>query len=529
MPRYIHSLALLLAVACAPLPVDSAPVETRTAGLGWRAQAFTDAGAVVGQATLAGFEFLGIPYAAPPVGSLRWRPPAPPAPFAAPWSALAVGPSCPQPGAREASEDCLYLNVYSPTLDSAARLPVMVFIHGGSFVTGSGGINLYDGAALVRQQQVVVVTINYRLGQLGFLAHPALSAQDPHGSSGNYGLLDQQAALRWVARNAAAFGGDAGNVTVWGESAGATSVCAHLVSPLAAGLFQRAIAESGNCAGLTRPLVGDDPVLGLSGGFATGIALANAAGCGGDADAAACLRARSPEQLMAALPASIDGTHGGVFSPVVDGWVLPESGPSALAAGRFAAVPLLTGVNRDEGTLFAAAFGIVTAADYAAALRALLPSHATEVLALYPVSRYRSPRDAFAAFATDYAFACPARALVATVAARQQHTYLYEFTRLNTLGVLLGLGVFHASELPYVFGNFVPPFWEWPVDRSLSQAMMGYWARFARSGDPGGWAASAWPPVGPAADTWLTLGDRVQPEQLPSLPVCQVFARWQEG
>jgi para-nitrobenzyl esterase len=336
-------------------------------------------GAVRGQAAAAGEEFLGIPYAAPPVGALRWQPPRPPAPWHGIRAATSYAPHCAQPsstfGLASTTEDCLYLNVFTPATSKARNLPVMVWVHGGSLRTGES--NDYNPAALV-QHGVVVVTINYRLGALGFLADAALASR-PGGPSGNYGLMDQQAALRWVQRNIRGFGGDPGNVTLFGESAGGLSTLAQLVSPGARGLFQRAIVESGTYELTQQPLAAAE---------AAGQAFAAKAGCA--SNTAACLRGLPVSTILT------DEDPVG-YTPDVDGAVLTKSVKTALARGQFNRVPVVIGTNHDEYRLFVAVIqflgGRVTAANYQSMIASTLsvPAATAAKIAARPPDGRSSP------------------------------------------------------------------------------------------------------------------------------------------
>ncbi|HEX5290261.1 MAG TPA: carboxylesterase family protein, partial [Streptosporangiaceae bacterium] len=320
--------------------------------------AATAGGAVRGMTVNSTEEFLGLPYAAPPTGALRWQPPAPPAPWSGVREAVTFAPHCPQPptpfGMASKSEDCLYLNVFAPA-HATGNLPVMVWIHGGAFLVGES--NDYDPAALVRRG-VVVVTLNYRLGALGFLADSALASR-PGGPSGNYGLMDQQAALHWVQRNIRGFGGNPRDVTIFGQSTGGQSVLAQMASPGARGLFTQAIVESGTDELTQAPLATAE---------AAGAAFAAKVGCaaGTPASTAACLRS---------LPVSIivgnEDSFG--YEPDVDGAVLPRSVKTALASGQFNRVPVITGTNHDEYRLFVGYYGTpVTAANYQAMIASTL-------------------------------------------------------------------------------------------------------------------------------------------------------------
>lgn len=447
----------------------------------------TGDGLVQGVRTSEAREFLGIPYAAPPTGSLRWRPPQPAAPWRGVRAATAPGSDCPQIGSiatgvpqTSTDEDCLYLNVYTPLAARHRALPVMVWIHGGSLIGGAGSI--YDGSVLAAKGNVIVVTINYRLGALGYLALPSLGAQ-----SGNYGLMDQQAALRWVQRNATAFGGDPRDVTLFGESAGGASVCTNMASPTAAGLFARAIAESG-CIG---------PAATRQAADTQGSGLAAGLGCTDPATAAACMRA---QPVSAILPAAASLS----WSPVLADPILPAQPPAAFAAGDYIHVPLLQGSNLDEGRFFVAlgfdALGHpLTAAQYTALIQQDFGAAAPAVLARYPLSAYPSPDLAFSAVFTDDVFSCPA--LANDNLAQASGAYAYEFSDPdppNDFGLTFTfpLGAAHSTELQYVFQKIpgpgtTPPFT--PAQSALSDQMISYWTRFAATGNPNGGGTPYWP------------------------------------
>jgi len=337
-----YCAALAALTLAAGTTAAKADATAEPAGSGATPIVTTQSGAVRGAAVPGGYAFLGLPYAAPPTGNLRWRPPQPPAHWQGVRDATQFGPSCPQPASPFAppgpfSEDCLYLNVYTPLLRSSDEggRPVLVWIHGGG-LTQDGGRN-YDGIKLAADG-TVVVTINYRLGALGFLAHPALAAR-PGGPAGNYGLMDQQAALRWVQRNIAHFGGDPNHVTIAGQSAGGLSVLAQLVSAGARGLFQRAIVQSGAFALTQQPLAAAE---------AAGETFAKAVGCADQT--AQCLRSVPVSDLVSNFGAGIPG--------VVDGSVLTESIGTAIAHGQFARVPVLNGITHDEEMIFVDALGL---------------------------------------------------------------------------------------------------------------------------------------------------------------------------
>jgi para-nitrobenzyl esterase len=443
----------------------------------------TAGGAVRGTTASAGDEFLGIPYAAPPVGALRWQPPRPAAPWHGIRAVTSYASHCPQPpgsfGRASTSEDCLYLNVFTPAGARGRHLPVMVWVHGGSLRTGES--DDYNPAGLVRDG-VVVVTINYRLGALGFLADAALASR-PGGPSGDYGLMDQQAALRWVQRNIRGFGGDPGDVTLFGESAGGLSTLAQVASPGAHGLFQRAIAQSGTYELTQQPLAAAE---------AAGKAFAAKAGCA--SNTAACLRGLPVSTILA----NQDPVG---YTPNVDGAVLTQSIRTALARGQFNRVPVVIGINRDEYRLFVAVIallgGQVTAANYQTMIASTLGVSAAiagKIAGEYPLSRYPSPPVAFGAVGTDAIFACHALTAEKSLA-RYVPTYAYEFNDENAPELFLPpvgfpYGAAHASELQYLFSQTAVPY---PsslskAQQQLAAAMKQDWTSMARAGSPAaGW------------------------------------------
>jgi para-nitrobenzyl esterase len=496
--RFVGRFFVGLAAACVAVVGSPASAEADDKVVN------TDNGPVRGVETGNMLAFLGIPYAAAPVGDLRWRPPQPHARWRTPLDASRFGNHCSQPptlfGSQPSvTEDCLFLNVYTGRhIDHGQphRRPVMVWIYGGGLTTGAS--DTYDPAKLVEDGDAIVVTFNYRLGVLGFLTHPALTAESSDHASGNYGLMDQQFALGWVRRNIAQFGGDPNNVTIFGESAGGVSVHSNLASPTAAGLFHRAIAESGAYS-LTQPT--------LAQAEAGGTAFASVVGCG--SQTAACLRALPVTAILAA--------QGVVFSngivPTVDGKVLTQSVGAAFASGSFNRVPVVEGSNHDEWRFFVAETEILTgtpltAAGYIPAIAATLGVPipvATFLAGFYPLAAYpppsTAPSIALGALGTDASFACNAR-VVSRLLAQYVPTYQYEFNDPNApipLFVSLSFpsGAYHSSELQYFF-DFTPLGFPGLTagQEQLSDAMVSYWTRFARTGDPNRPGAPAWPQYG---------------------------------
>lgn len=459
----------------------------------------TDKGPVRGTVSGGVREFLGLPYAAPPVGDLRWQPAEEHARWHGVLDATRFGSPCPQVGGpfgpASTNEDCLFLNVYTPggaeRDEGAAGLPVMVWIHGGALV--SGAASLYDPSSMVARG-VVVVTINYRLGELGFLAHAAL-ADSAGRPSGNYGLTDQQEALRWTQRNIERFGGDPSNVTIFGESAGGLSVHSQLVSPLARGLFSRAIIESGSYAMTQASLAGAE---------AAGAAYASSVGCADQT--ASCLRALPVSTLLAHQP--------GIVNPNIDGRLLTQSVGPALATGSFNRVPVIEGTNHDEWALFVALTELatghpLTAAGYQAAIQQTLGVSAAvaQVLAgIYSPSSFGgNPSLALTALGTDAIFACSARRAVRSISAFVP-TFQYEFSDVNAppfFNVSFPMGAYHAAELQYLFSNLDGTLAA--AQRQLSADMVGYWTRFARTGSPNSASSPAWPAFTAAAEQFQSL------------------------
>jgi para-nitrobenzyl esterase len=446
--------------------------------------------------------FKGIPYAAAPVGRLRWRAPEGPAFWRDVRDATQFGPQCPQPQpSGVANEDCLTLNVWTSARSTSERLPVVVWIHGGGFFRGSGSNSAYDGDALARRG-VVLVTLNYRLGALGFLAHPSLSRESAHGVSGNYGLLDQMSALRWVQKNIAHFGGDPANITVAGESGGAYSICILMVSPLAKGLFHRAILQS-------LPLM-FQPTRRLREAYA-GLPSAEAEGAARVADIRAARRMSAEEIVNQVAPASTLST-GVHFYPVVDGWLLPEDPSVLILARRRTLVPVLMGYGADEGNFFLAN-APKTVSGFRAFVAHKFPRTPFEsILAMYPAATDADAPVALAQFFGDYEL-LTSTVLTARAASKRGNVYLYQFSRVGPRSRRLWNGAAHTADIPYVFDHVQIPSEDFdPPDKMVSDAMVGAWVRFAKSGNPNGPNLPEWPRYDEPDYRYLNYSDRISTE-----------------
>jgi para-nitrobenzyl esterase len=483
-------------------------------------QVATDHGLVQGALESPMWAYKGIPFAAPPVGDLRWRAPQPAACWEGVKQTSSFGARCPQldaNGQAVGDEDCLTINVWTP--DKAAPAggwPVMFFVHGGGNIQGAssealvGGKPIYDGRLLGGAQDVVVVTMNYRLGALGFLTLPALDAEAP--GSGNWGLLDVIAALEWTRDNIAAFHGDPGRVMLFGESAGAVNVCAMLTAEPARGLFHSALMESGGCFSTPRAIAQQDAA-----------ALIADSSCANAADQLACLRALDGLAIVEQLPASLESLSspqlsGGLrtFSPTHGADALLKVEPlAAITAGDFARVPFVVGTNLEEMANLLGLPTSLTEAQYAQTVRAaFLPfgaGVADEVLALYPADATPTPRDTAVQLYSDMRFTCPARAIVRAARAHQPEVWRYFFTRRATTrqGETPAQ---HAIELVYVFGSIIsiPLYVPAPEDLAVSATIQRYWASLARVGHPNDGAQVMWPAYQAAPDTTLELGTTVR-------------------
>jgi para-nitrobenzyl esterase len=499
--RRLSKLLLGFAVA-AVAAVTAVPVFGEAAGSGRHGDAVvaTDSGPVRGVVAAGYRVFRGIPYARPPVGELRWRAPRLVRPWSKPRDATQSGNACAQEGLElgepSTSEDCLYLEVTTPGTPGGRTKPVMVYLHGGSFQDGAGSI--YGAQNLAVQGDVVVVTVNYRLGVFGFLSHPALTAAEADGGSGAFGLLDQQAALRWVQRNIRAFGGDPNNVTLVGESAGAIAVCAHLTTPGSAGMFNRAIIQSAPCTWRYSPTAPNLP-RDRATADAQGVDLVRRIDGLGTSPTAADLRSIGVEQLLTSA-----ASHPG-FGPVFGGPVLPVEPAVAIASGQFHRVPVLQGTTHDEARLHLwgmeiGLYGGQPMPDeaYDQMVRGMFGEHGDAILARYPREAYASASEAFATVWTDGLFARPALDSHATLA-KYVPTYAYEFAEAGGPWFRQGppvhypMGAYHTGDLPYLFA--IDHFADLPDgQQQLSDAMIGYWTRFARTADPNGAHTPRWRP-----------------------------------
>lgn len=455
--------------------------------------------------------FRGIPYAQPPIGALRWKPPVAAPDWQGVRKATAFGPACVQPRNRNAgiytnpldtvSEDCLTLNIWAP--EGGKDLPVFVWIHGGALVAGYSHETMYDGARMAQRGNMVVVSINYRLGILGYLAHPELSAESPDGVSGNYGLLDQIAALKWVQRNIAAFGGDAGNVTIAGESAGGLSVLYLMASPQARGLFHKAVAQSAYM--ITTPEL-KQAKHGLPSAEAAGSQIMAAVG----ATNLAALRAMDAEKLTVDAATKGYGPWGNI-----DGTTLTRQLVATWDQGDQAKVPVLAGFNAGEIRSLPVLLPPVPASAeaYEAAIHARYGDLADAFLRLYPSSNIK---ESLLATTRDALYGWTAARMAIGQTAIGQSAYLYLFDHRYPAADEHGLHAFHAAEIPYVFGTAsrTPPYWpKIPDDvanRRLSDAMLSYWASFARTGTPVADGQPAWEAYGKAAH-YLRFAGKPQP------------------
>lgn len=453
--------------------------------------------------------YRGVPYARPPVGDLRWKAPLPVEPWKEPRAMNSFGPACAQiegsamfPKPKNTSEDCLYLNIWMPANPGKEKLPVMLWIHGGSYLFGSGELNYYSGEHLARQG-VIVVTINYRLGIFGFFGHPELSTESKHNSSGNYGLLDQIESLRWVQKNIGAFGGDKNRVTAFGESAGAGSVLYLMSSPLAKGLFQRAISQSGVTYSPSRHLNldwGQEPMEKM------GVRVAMEMGAANIKD----LRAMSADDVIkksnTLTGVLLGDSKGNKYGPIVDGWVVTDEPALIFARGKHNRMPLLIGANSDEGTLFTFVAPAMTEEQYRAAVAKAYPDDTAAVLKYYPYSPEQNGKKAFTKLLGDAAFVCSA-GYFADLNRKFSDVFLYHYSWVAPTPRGKALGAFHSSEIPHVFGTSTV------TDGGTSaapKAMLNYWANFAKTGNPNGDGLPDWTIYQSSTAPYIEFGNEIK-------------------
>lgn len=455
--------------------------------------------------------FRGIPYAQAPVGPLRWRPPQPAAPWTGVRDGTRFGPDCMQPNeypelrGTGMSEDCLSVNVWTPARTNRERLPVMVWVYGGGFTYGSGSHPSYDGEALARRG-IVVVTFNYRMGLFGYLAHPQLTAESATRSSGNYALLDQLAALRWVQRNVGAFGGDASRVTVAGQSAGAMSISAMLISGRAGGLFQQAILQS---VGAMRPM--------------SDLRSAEAFGQTVGADLAQ-LRAIPAADLVQRLkdvtPPGREVTSARGIGIIVDGDVVPLDDRTAYAQGRYHRVPMIVGTVANEGGGIARGLGVKTVAELQGYVARNFPGHEARAQAAYSSASDAEVMGVLSDLASDTQFLFGTRELLRVAAPREPRLWRYVFTQRRNGEAALPI---HGAELQYPFDTLRAPHRGRPrpfdaTDAALARQMADTWARFVKTGDPNGGDLPTWPRTDPGAERLLEFGTPTRAGSLDAAP-----------
>ena len=465
--------------------------------------------------------FLGIPYAAPPLGNLRWRPPQEPAAWTGVREARHYSSACAQRNNNHSSEDCLYLNVWTPAKAFSEHLPVMVWIHGGGFAAGAGSDPKFDGTRLATKG-VVIVTINYRLGVFGFLAHPDLTKESPHHASGNYGLMDQLYALRWVQENIGSFGGDPHRVTVFGESAGATSIAYLLVSPLANGLFQGAILESPS-----RVLLPDPELNKVANGLTPMETV-------GTTIVPHIVEARmwSPAEVMQRAKAATDtfyapggkgklgirpeshvhipDAHDSPWWAFVDGWVIPQQLQTLYRDGSALSVPIMAGTNANEGSIFLRSFPVKTTPDYRDYLRSNYWPEGGAMFRLYPATSAGSIMTAVDNIITDALFLYGVRGIALAEQHKNEPVYLYRFSRDSRDPKMASLGAWHGAEVPYVFGTADPrrsPSMYGAQDHALSEEMMSAWTNFAKNANPNTSHLPRWPAATAQDENYMNFGD----------------------
>jgi para-nitrobenzyl esterase len=503
---------------------------------------WTSSGPVTGMTVDGVRGYLGIPYAAPPVGNMRWRPPVPPEPWKEPCSMTEYGPICPQseiglsPIAGEMNEDCLSLNIWTPAEDQSDSLPVMVLLHGGGFSRGCGSDPICNETHLARKG-VVLITINYRLGAFGFLAHPALTAESPNHSSGNYGIMDQIMALRWIQKNIRLFGGNPDNVTVFGHSAGGASIIVLMASPVAEGLFHRAIAQScGYAPTLLRHLT--EKQHGLDGMESLGLRFTETLGIAGNSNPLEVMRSKPWSEIIQPWEKAVQNRQSGtgiygawiLNHVILDGYILQQPPGTVFRHGKQQNIPLMIGTAADEGSIFPLLMNIPTVEKYHFYLEKCFGELSQRVMELYPADDDASVSRAFSKLRGD-CFPCGARALARNMSVIQPKTFLYQFTLQPKMFMfpLPGMedreqdfGCYHGAELPYLF-QFFPGDKFKDEDLAFSAIIMGYWTRFARNGDPNGESAPLWPAYEPSDERHLNLDFCIKNGQHLMRAVCENY------
>jgi para-nitrobenzyl esterase len=474
-----------------------------------------------------GVAFLGVPYAAPPIGELRWKPTEPVARWAGMRDATHFGAACPQlPEPWLAyphwSEDCLFLNIWTRQISARHPQPVLIFFHGGSNRAGYSQLNQL-GPSLSRSG-LVVVSANYRLGPLGFLAHPALTAESPHASSGNYGLLDQIQALKWVYENIGRFGGDPGRITVMGQSAGAVDICLLMASPLARDLFQQAILESGDCQStLNKEIRTPISVNGISGtGEEAGERLAADLGFSSGPDVLKKLRSVPVDAILKAMSRERDylpicpsdqgqdcptGEPAIQFDAIVDGWVVPEQPARIFAEGRQAHMPVLVGSNADEATVFGP--GPANLSEYRKYLQADTGVYAGEELQAWPASSDAEVPGQYLKL-ENMSFAYGAWSMARSTTRAHQPAYLYLFTWIQS-GKRASMGAHHGEELPFLDDVYPSNWGSSDRDKTFGEILRAYWSNFAMTGDPNSSGLPKWQTFDPGSDRVFSLGQTIGP------------------
>ena len=508
-------------IGVASLYSSAAPAQTAACAFDRADVTCTEHGAVRGTVQGGTLAFKGIPYAAPPVGRLRWRPPAPAVRWGGIRDGSRFGPICPQiiGGAVKGDEDCLYINIWRPRDKPDRPLPVMVWLHGGGNhgLSGEGSAGFdgvaYNGEQLV-PQGVVFVSYNPRLGALGFLSHPALSAERPEKISGNYGSLDQIAMLQWVNRNIAAFGGDPSRVFLFGTSAGGGNICALIASPLTRGLIHGVAMQSSVPTGCEIKTLAEDE-------NDTGRRVAKAAGCDTARDVAGCLRSKSVAEIVKAVPGTVS-VFPRIYGPNMDGHVFPDQPIKIIAAQRHPAMPVILGSTSRETWGWSRT--VTDEASYAATIERLFGAAARDrILKLYPASAYSSPRAAFAQATTDAQFTCVSRRVARTISKAQRQPvfrYIFDHTLEND-PELKALGANHTIEHPFFFawqGRYKPT----EIDFAVQRRIVGYWVRLAKSGDPNGDGDPEWPAES-GNDAYLEIGAATAAKSGPPSAHCDFW------